>query len=66
MGQAQPQLDALALHELADLSAQRADHRQVLVVGLAHVAAEERHDADHVGAVAQRDGEARRAGRPPS
>jgi hypothetical protein len=32
---AQALLDALALHELADLAAQRAQHRQVIVVGLA-------------------------------
>ena len=52
--QPQPQLDALAVHELADLPGERAHHRQLLLVGRAHVAAEERDDADDVGPVAQR------------
>ena len=56
---AQPLLDPLALHELADLAAQRAQHRQVIVVGLAGLGAEERHHADHLGAVAQRNRERR-------
>ena len=39
------------------LAAERAQHREVIVVGLADLAAEEGHDADDVGPVAQGDRE---------
>ena len=50
-------LRAPALDELADLAADRAEHLEQLRVGLADLAAEELHDAEHVGAEDDRKAE---------